>query len=201
MDDEPGKGGLEEAVRRIQAAIDEEEARSFSPQVLREARSPSNLRAMEGADGASGLTGGCGDTIRFFVRLERGRIADASFLTDGCGATLACGSMLTRLSRGMTLEEARAFTDDDLLAALGGLPDENRHCARLSVAAMHRAVRSARGPPRARGPGARGASDGPRGRPPREGRRPGKGIRKTGATARASSGRGRRAFKRGARSR
>ena len=158
MVDEGRKVGLDKALREIQSAIEEEEAHAFSRVVLEEARAPPNLRAMDGADGKSSITGACGDTIHVFLRLDEGRIVDASFLTDGCGTTLACGSMLTKMARGMTVGEAMALSDSDLLEALGGLPDENLHCARLAVAALHRAANLAEDACKARGASDRVAS-------------------------------------------
>ncbi len=32
-------------------------------------------------------------------------------MTDGCGSTIACGSMLTSMVKGKSLDEAEAITD------------------------------------------------------------------------------------------
>jgi nitrogen fixation NifU-like protein len=213
MLDEMQKDRFEKLMDDIQTAIEGEEARVFSPTVLREARTPSNLRAMEGADGCSSRTGACGDTMEFFIMLDGERIADASFLTDGCGATVACGSMLTKMAKGMTTDEAMGTDDTSLLRALDGLPDENLHCARLAVAAMHRAVVDAMsatgaGPSdavaeRASTKARAGSSSGRgRARTARMKRKPSskrtRVVKKDGATTRARGVKGRRGGKRGA---
>jgi nitrogen fixation NifU-like protein len=62
-------------------------------------------------------------------------------MTDGCGATIACGSMLTSMIKGKSLDEAEAITEDDLIAALGGLPEENLHCAHLAIITLRDALK------------------------------------------------------------
>jgi nitrogen fixation NifU-like protein len=68
------------------------------------------------------------------------RIGEATFMTDGCGPTIACGSMLTTMVRGMSLEEAGEFRSMDLIEALGGLPEESLHCAELAVRTLRAAI-------------------------------------------------------------
>jgi len=63
-------------------------------------------------------------------------------MTDGCGPTVACGSKLTSMVRGLPLGQAQEIIGDDLLAALGGLPDESVHCAQLAVNTLHEALTS-----------------------------------------------------------
>ncbi|NIV36181.1 MAG: iron-sulfur cluster assembly scaffold protein, partial [Anaerolineae bacterium] len=55
------------------------------------------------ADGHAALLGPCGDTMEIFLRLQDARIARATFMTDGCGPTVACGSMLTKMARGRSV--------------------------------------------------------------------------------------------------
>jgi nitrogen fixation NifU-like protein len=95
---------------------------------------------MPQADGQAMVRGPCGDTMAIFLRLNGSRIEEASFLTNGCGPTLACGSMLTTMVAGMSLEEAAAIEAADLIIALDGLPAENIHCAVLAVNTLQQAM-------------------------------------------------------------
>jgi nitrogen fixation NifU-like protein len=61
-------------------------------------------------------------------------------MTDGCGPTVACGSRLTTMVRGMSLDEAYQVTQDVLVAALDGLPEESLHCAELAVNTLREAI-------------------------------------------------------------
>jgi nitrogen fixation NifU-like protein len=67
-------------------------------------------------------------------------IREISFTTDGCGPSIACGSMLTTMVEGKTIEEADMIEPDDLLAALDGLPEESAHCAKLAVDTLREAI-------------------------------------------------------------
>ena len=123
-----------------QKEVDEAAGAAYSATVIDHALHPRNLGGMLDPDGQAAARSSCGDTMAIFVRLDGPRIKMASFLTDGCGATLACGSMLTTIVRGLTLEEAAAVEAADVIVALGGLPPENVHCAVLAVVALQAAM-------------------------------------------------------------
>jgi nitrogen fixation NifU-like protein len=78
--------------------------------------------------------------MEIYLRFQGERIKEVSFMTDGCGPTLACGSMLTSMVRGFTLEEASAIRPEDLIAALDGLPEGSQHCAELAVSTLQNAI-------------------------------------------------------------
>ena len=133
---------MDRLVDELQARIDEEEAKVFSRTALEEARHPSNYGPMEDPDAQTMRKGTCGDIMEVFVRLQGDVVSEMSFVTDGCGATLACGSMLSKRVRGMTIDEAMGVTSEDLLEWLDGLPEENHHCARLAVGTLHEVVKA-----------------------------------------------------------
>jgi nitrogen fixation NifU-like protein len=124
----------------LQRLIDEQARATYSPQVIHESRYPSNVGRMGDCDASAAVLGWCGDTMEVYLRVQDGKIAQATFLTDGCGPTVASGSMLIKIVSGLPLDEALQITADDLLAALGGLPDENAHCAQLAVNTLHQAL-------------------------------------------------------------
>jgi nitrogen fixation NifU-like protein len=124
----------------LQAALLEQQRALFSAKVIAEANHPQNMGVMEGADGYGLVFGPCGDTMEFFVRLDGGRIQDVSFMTDGCGPTVACGSMVTRMAQGKSLAEAAAIEAAEVIIALDGLPAEHVHCATLAVNTLHEAL-------------------------------------------------------------
>lgn len=124
----------------LQQEIIEREEALYSDVLLREAGNPQNMGRMLDADFHGIVHGWCGDTMEIFIRLDDTTIEEATFITDGCGATLACGSMLTRMVTGMTLEEAEWVLPEDLIKALGGLPEESMHCAGLAISALQNAL-------------------------------------------------------------
>jgi len=127
-------------VDELQQEISNREEALYSDVVLRESRCPSNLGAMVDADLHGRVRGWCGDTMEIYLRLDDGTIEEATFTTDGCGATLACGSMLTQMVTGMRLDKAEWVLPNDLIHALRGLPDESQHCAGLAISALHNAL-------------------------------------------------------------
>jgi nitrogen fixation NifU-like protein len=138
--EQPDTSDFERWVAALQQALLERERELFSETVLQEARQPQNLGVMLDADGHAHLLGPCGDTMEIFVRLQNSRIETVAFMTDGCGPTVACGSMLTRMARGRSVEEAADIQAADLILALDGLPPEHIHCATLAVHTLREAL-------------------------------------------------------------
>jgi nitrogen fixation NifU-like protein len=127
-------------VAELQQQIIEQEQARYSAKVIEQAHSPQNMGRMPEPHVHGRVHGWCGDTMEVYMRLDGERIKEATFMTDGCGPTVACGSMLTRLVQGMLLEEASRIAPEDLIAALDGLPEESVHCAELAVSTLQNAI-------------------------------------------------------------
>ena len=78
--------------------------------------------------------------LRVSVRVEGGRIAEAGFDAEGCGALTAAGSAVVELVEGGGFLEAARIGPDEIDAALGGLVPPKRHVAELAADALHRAL-------------------------------------------------------------
>ena len=92
-------------------------------------------------DGRGCCASECGDSIEILVRLDAGIVTESGFLIEGCAFTVVCGRAAAALIRGKTISEARrATTPECIEAALGGLPDANRHCAQLASSAVAEAL-------------------------------------------------------------
>ncbi len=131
---------FDRTVAELQQQIIEQERALYSDKVLEEAHNPRNLGRMPEPDAGAVVCGWCGDTMEVYLRLEGERIGEVTFMTNGCGPSVACGSMLTRLVQGISLEEASRIEPEDLLAALDGLPEESVHCAELTVNTLREAI-------------------------------------------------------------
>lgn len=105
------------------------------------AEHPRNWGALERFDGRARITGPCGDTMVFWVTVHNDTVENVSFVTDGCGSSLACGSMATALAEGKTLEDATALQQRDILKALGEFPAASEHCALLAAVTLSAACR------------------------------------------------------------
>ncbi len=93
-------------------------------------------------DGYGRVTGSCGDTIEIFLRFENGKVQEASFETDGCGSSTICGSFTAELAIGKTPDDLADITGESILEILGGLPEEDRHCAFLAANALREALKN-----------------------------------------------------------
>ena len=82
----------------------------------------------------------CGDRLRLSLIVKDDRIESARYLAYGCPPTLVCGSILTELIMGKTIEEAKSLTRADLLNAIGGLPSRKHHAAALAIETLHAAL-------------------------------------------------------------
>jgi len=82
----------------------------------------------------------CGDRLRLSLIIKDDRIEAARYLAYGCPPTLVCGSVLTELINGKTIEETKNLTRNDLLNAIGGLPSRKHHAAALAIETLHAAL-------------------------------------------------------------
>lgn len=116
--------------------------RGYSDAVIDHAQNPRNLGSIENADGVARIKGACGDTMEIRLKVTDGTITEIAFWTDGCGSSIAAGSIVTELAKGKAVSEALKITALDVLNALGGLPDESAHCASLAASTLNAAVKS-----------------------------------------------------------
>ena len=127
-------------VKDLQREITEQEQAIYSARVIEETRNPKNVGRMVEPDVRGLVHGWCGDTMEIYLRLNGERIEKATFMTDGCGPSVACGSMFTKMVTGMSLEKASELLPENLLDALDGLPEESAHCADLAVSTLQNAL-------------------------------------------------------------
>ena len=109
--------------------------------VIDHAQNPRNVGSIPEADGFAKITGPCGDTMAIWLRVRGNVVEEATFWTDGCGATIAAGSMVTELARAKSIADVLRITQDTVLQALGGLPEESAHCALLAANTIKEAVK------------------------------------------------------------
>ena len=112
----------------------------YSETVVELGMNPINLGEIEDTNGFGRITGPCGDTMSIWLKIEEDCIVDAGFTTDGCTTSLASASMATILAKGANIEDARNVSQQDILDALDGLPEENRHCALLASNTLKAAI-------------------------------------------------------------
>ena len=114
---------------------------AYTETVIDHAINPRNVGSIANADGFASMTGPCGDTMEIWLKVRNGTLAQASFWTDGCGTSIAAGSMVTELAKGKAVAEILKISQQDVLDALGGLPEESAHCALLAANTLREAMK------------------------------------------------------------
>jgi len=125
----------------LKKLVMEDMRKTYSEKVIDHFLNPRNLGELEDADGFGKVTGPRGDTMQICLRVKDDKITDATFMTDGCGTTIACGSMTTELAKGKTIAEALKITQEDILKSLDGLPEDDIHSSLLAADTLKEALR------------------------------------------------------------
>jgi NifU-like protein involved in Fe-S cluster formation len=106
----------------------------YSPEVLDHFQNPRNAGEVESPDATAELENpACGDILRLTLKLDACRITEIRFRAKGCVPAIACGSALTELLKGHTVNEAQLLGREDLVRAVGGLPEASSHASHLAM--------------------------------------------------------------------
>lgn len=106
----------------------------YSPELLDHFQSPRNAGTLDAPDRTVRRENpACGDTLELALQLEGERIAEIRFRAKGCVPAMACGSAITELIKGKTLEQARLVSRERLLREVGGLPQASSHASHLAM--------------------------------------------------------------------
>jgi nitrogen fixation NifU-like protein len=118
----------------------------YSAQVLDHFENPRNAGEVADADVSAQLENpACGDILKLSLKIENDRIVQARFLAKGCVPAMACGSLITEMLRDKAVEDARKLRPEDLVVALGGLPEASGHASHLAIDALNAALRKIKG--------------------------------------------------------
>jgi nitrogen fixation NifU-like protein len=127
-------------LEELQHKIEYEEKQKYSKVVIHEYKNPSNFGVLDDYDAIGEIKGPCGDKMKISLEIKNERIINSNFWTDGCGATIACGSMLTKMIKGKFLREIKNISSLTLMEALNGLPIEHHHCTVLAINTLNNAI-------------------------------------------------------------
>jgi len=123
---------LEEILKRLREI--------YSDTTIRHILRPHNNKEIRDADGFGVCGSGCGESMKIWLKIRNDTIWDTGFWTDGCAATIACGSMATELAKDKTVARALKVTALDVAQALENLPEGNLHCAQLAADTLRTAL-------------------------------------------------------------
>jgi nitrogen fixation NifU-like protein len=125
---------------KLQQKILRDIRKLYPAKIVQHWQHPRNWGILNKASGYAKITGPCGDTMELSIEVKHGVITRCTFDTDGCGTSIACGSIITEMASGMTITAARNIDQQALLTYCGGLPDQDKHCALLAVNTLHKAI-------------------------------------------------------------
>jgi nitrogen fixation NifU-like protein len=131
---------LDDFIQEIQYQIHEETREAYGQVAFERWLRPRFVGVMDNPDGYGHVAGSCGDRIEIFLRFEEDKVKEATFRTDGCGSSLVCGSFAAELAHGRNPDELAEISGETILKVLGGLPEEDRHCALLAAETLQDAL-------------------------------------------------------------
>ncbi len=116
---------------------------AYGDKVIDHFENPRNMGSLDkGSDQVgTGIVGApeCGDVMKLQIQVEDDRIVDAKFKTFGCGSAIASSSLATEWVKGMTIDEAHALKNTDIVDELA-LPPVKIHCSVLAEEAIKSAI-------------------------------------------------------------
>ena len=103
--------------------------------ILDHSKNPRNKRKLDPADFTyEDVNPLCGDEVRIDVRVNDGHVAEIAFSGRGCAVSQASASILTEMVEGMSIDEVKQITKDDLLEEIGiPVSPARLKCALLSL--------------------------------------------------------------------
>jgi nitrogen fixation NifU-like protein len=96
---------------------------------------------IDAPDATAFLKGSCGDCMKISLNFSRDRVVEAKYWTDGCRMSSACGAAAAKLAINKTPEEIADLDYQAIEREVGGLPEEDVHCATLAAATLQEALK------------------------------------------------------------
>ena len=113
----------------------------YSPQLIDHFENPRNPGEVASPDAVVQVQNpACGDILRLSMKLSNGHIAEIRFLAKGCVPAMACASALTELVKGKTVGEGLQLRREELVQAVGFLPEASTHASYLAMDALTAAL-------------------------------------------------------------
>jgi nitrogen fixation NifU-like protein len=115
---------------------------TYGAMVLEHFRRPRNQRRLESPTVArEGYNPLCGDRVRVELAISDDAITAAAFTANACALCTASASLLTERLAGISVNDAIAIAEDEVVAALqSDVPDGRRACATLPLNAMRQGL-------------------------------------------------------------
>ena len=129
------------AIEEIMMGMVREKAMEiYSEALIEHGVNPRNYGSINDPDGYAKITGDCGDTVEMFLRVQNGKIEEATFNTDGCMFSIAACSVAAEMAEGKTLSGCIGINQSAILGRLEKMPADHEHCALLAAMTFQKAL-------------------------------------------------------------
>jgi len=114
----------------------------YTEELMKRFRNPTHMGRIKDPDGIGKSENmQCGDVMHVYIKVEKNRIAAATFETWGCPPAIASSDVLCELAIGKTIAQAEKITNKDIVKKLGGeMPIYKLHCSVLGMQTLKKAI-------------------------------------------------------------
>ena len=117
----------------------------YSEKYLAHFQSPQNLGEVENPTAVVEVQykgQGCFDRISMSIKVENNQVEDIKYRVRGCSGTIAACSALTTLVMGQSIDNVKHIAKENLISALGGIPEQKQHSVDLALEALQKLLNS-----------------------------------------------------------
>ncbi len=114
----------------------------YSKKVIERFENPKFVGEIKNPD-AVGEVGNmkCGDVMKIYLKIEKGKIKNIKFKTYGCIAAISASDAMCELAKGKTLKQAEKITHEEIIEKMGGdVPQIKIHCSVLGTRALRKTI-------------------------------------------------------------
>jgi len=112
----------------------------YREEILEHWRNPQNFGEMKKPDVViEQVNPLCGDEVKFFFKIKKGRIEKVSFTGSGCAISMASASMLSEAVKNRRVSDLEMVTGQDVLGLVGDkITPARLKCAFLPLEAVRK---------------------------------------------------------------
>lgn len=114
----------------------------YSDRIMEEFLNPKNSGVIKGASSVGKVVSDIGsEIIKFFIKVEDGRVTDCKFQTYGGVVAIALSSVATTLMIGKTILGIKRISSTDLVSAIGGeIPEDKKYLVTIVMTAIDKTI-------------------------------------------------------------
>lgn len=113
----------------------------YDQNLMHHSQNPHNRGELQNPDlQGSAENPNCGDKIKLGLKVKDGVIRDIKFDGYGCVLCIGSASILTQLVRGLSIDDAKALTLNDIEANMNESGKKREECMAVGLNALHEAL-------------------------------------------------------------